>query len=785
MQIVPVDIVDEMKSSYIDYAMSVIVGRAIPDVRDGLKPVQRRILYAMHEMGLLSNRSHKKSARVVGEVLGKYHPHGDTAVYDALVRMAQDFSLRYPLVDGQGNFGSIDGDNAAAMRYTEVRLSKIAEEMLKDIEKDTVDFLPNFDESLKEPEVLPSRIPNLIINGSSGIAVGMATNIPPHNLREIVDATISLIQNQNTTLEDLMEIVKGPDFPTGGIIYGKEGIRKAYRTGKGKIVVRGKAVLEKDRIIITEIPYQVSKSRLIEQIAELVKEKKLEGIKTIRDESDRRGIRVVIELKGASPEVVLNRLFKFTSLQVTYGIINLVLADGKPRLLNLRGLLLEFINHRRIVIERRTKHDLRKAEERLHIVEGLRIALQHIDKVVELIKKSGDVKEAEKGLIDTFNLSIKQAQAILNMRLQRLTALETEKLEEEFNKLQKEIAEYKAILADRRKLDSIIINELKEIREAFGDERRTEITLDIEDLSTEDMISNDEVVIIFTERGYVKRVLLRDYRLQKKGGKGVIGTGTEDALTCCIPARNRDTLLLFSSGGKAYSLPAYVIPRYDRYAKGHAINNLISLSEDERIIAGLAIHGFENGYVMMATRNGKVKRVKLSKFVNAKRAGIIAFPVEKDDLAAVTYVEDGDEVIISTKHGKSLRFSVRDVRPMGRVAMGVRGIRLQSDDTVVGIDRAEEGDTLLSLTEKGFGKRTPIEEYTLHNRGGMGVKNILTGRRNGSVVASFCVKDDDELLVFTPTGYALRTPVKQIPVMGRGTKGVIITRDGIQRAIVM
>ncbi len=780
MQVIPVDIVDEMKSSYIDYAMSVIVGRAIPDVRDGLKPVQRRILYAMHEMGLLSNRPHRKSARVVGEVLGKYHPHGDTAVYDALVRMAQDFTLRYPLVDGQGNFGSIDGDSPAAMRYTEVRLSKIAEEMLADIEKETVDFAPNFDESLEEPTVLPARIPNLLINGSSGIAVGMATSIPPHNLGEVVDALIHLLKGGDTSVDALMRIIKGPDFPTAGIIVGKEGIRQAYTSGRGKVTIRGRVKVEDNRIVITEIPYQVNKAKLVEQIAGLVKEKKLEGIKAVRDESDRDGVRVVIELKDANPDVLIKRLYKFSSLETSFGIINLVLVDGKPRILTLEGLLRTFIDHRRDVVVRRTEYELKKAEERFHIVDGLKIALKNIDEVIRIIKGSENTDIARKSLMTRFDLSEEQANAILAMRLQRLTALETEKLEEEYRTLESKISYCRELLSDEKKIDGVIIQELEELKEKYADSRKTEIMERVEEITEEDYIPDDRVVVLFTSKGFVKRILVDEFRVQRKGGKGVIGVGEGDTAELSVYAKNRDILLMFSAKGRAYWIHAYQIERGDRYSRGSSVNSLISLGDEDRIVAVIPLRSFR-GDAVIATRKGYIKRVSLKRFVNAKRGGITAVSLDSGDEVSSVCTAHG-ELMVVTKHGRALRFSQKDVRTMGRTARGVRGIRLRQGDEVVSILPLRYNDVLI-LSDRGYGKRVRKGEFTVHRRGGMGV--ICLPEVAGSVAGVFDVEGDEEVIAFTRSGMAIRFRVKEIPRKGRTARGVIVTRDGIRMASVL
>jgi DNA gyrase subunit A len=779
-KIIPVAIEEEMKRSYIDYAMSVIVGRALPDVRDGLKPVHRRILYAMYELGLFHNRPYKKSARIVGEVLGKYHPHGDAAVYDALVRMVQDFSLRYPLIDGQGNFGSVDGDAPAAMRYTEARLAKIAEEMLADIEKDTVDFVPNFDESLQEPSVLPAKLPNLLVNGSSGIAVGMATNIPPHNLCEVCDAIAMLIDNPDATLEELMEVIHGPDFPTGAYILGKKGIIQAYSTGRGTIRLRGRTHIEEDkrkkRIIITEIPYMVNKAKLIESIAELVRNKKIEGITDIRDESDREGMRVVIELKqSASPEVILNQLYKNTQLETTFGIINLVLVDGEPRVLNLRDTILEFIKHRKQVVTRRTRFELSKAEKRAHILEGLRIALENIDAVIKLIRGSPSVEEAKAKLMERFSLTDTQAQAILDMRLQKLTALEREKIEEEYRKLLKEIDYLRSLLASEKKILQVIKKETLEIKQKYGDERRTEIVAEAEEISIEDLIAKEEMVVTITQGGYIKRLPVSTYRQQRRGGRGIVGVeAKEDQVKDIYVASTHDYMLFFSNTGKVYWRKVYEIPTAGRYSRGKAMVNLLEEAANERITATLAVRDFsEERYVFFATKQGKVKKTPLSAFSNPRRGGILAISLaEGDELVEVELTDGRQEILLATRYGKAIRFSEQDVRAMGRTAMGVTGITLRRKDEVVGVEVVKPGTTILAVTENGYGKRTPIEEYPLQRRGGKGVINIIPSVRNGLVVGVLSVLDSDEVVLTSAKGVVIRLKAKEISVMGRNTQGV-------------
>ncbi len=779
-KILPVAIEEEMKRSYIDYAMSVIVGRALPDVRDGLKPVHRRILYAMYELGLFHNRPYKKSARIVGEVLGKYHPHGDAAVYDALVRMVQDFSLRYPLIDGQGNFGSIDGDAPAAMRYTEARLAEIAEEMLADIDKDTVDFVPNFDDSLQEPSVLPAKLPNLLVNGSSGIAVGMATNIPPHNLCEVCDAIALLIDNPDATLEELMEVIQGPDFPTGAYILGREGIVQAYSTGRGTIRLRGRTHIEegrrKKRIVITEIPYMVNKAKLIESIADLVRNKKIEGITDIRDESDREGMRVVIELKqNASPEVILNQLYKNTQLETTFGIINLVLVDGEPRVLNLRDTILEFIKHRKEVVTRRTRFELAKAEKRAHILEGLRIALKNIDAVIKLIRGSPSAEKAKEKLMKQFSLTDVQAQAILDMRLQKLAKLEREKIEEEYRQLLKEIEHLRSLLASEKKILQVIKKETLELKKKYGDERRTEIIEDAGEISVEDLIAREEMVVTITQGGYIKRLPVSTYRNQRRGGRGIVGVeAKEDQVKDIYVASTHDYMLFFSNTGKVYWRKVYEIPTAGRYSRGKALVNLIEEAANERITATLAVSDFsDKRYVFFATKLGKVKKTPLSAFGNPRRGGILAISLaEGDELVEVELTDGKQEILLATRYGKAIRFSEEDVRPMGRAAMGVTGITLRKKDEVVGVEVVKPGTTILAVTENGYGKRTPIEEYPLQKRGGKGVINIIPSVRNGLVVGVLSVADDDEVVLTSARGVVIRLKAKDISVMGRNTQGV-------------
>ncbi len=773
------DINEELKSSYIDYAMSVIVGRALPDVKDGLKPVQRRILYAMYEMGLFSNRPYRKCARIVGDVLGKYHPHGDSAVYDALVRMAQDFNLRYPLVDGQGNFGSIDGDEAAAMRYTEARLTKIAEEMLTDIEKDTVDFVPNFDATLKEPSVLPAKIPNLLINGSSGIAVGMATNMPPHNLSEVCDAIVAFINDEDISIDGLMEYVKGPDFPTGGIIVGSDGIKEAYRTGRGKIVVRGKVEIEDGSIIIREIPYQVNKANLVEKIAELARDGKIEEIKSVRDESDREGIRIVIELKsGANTNVVLNKLYKYTPLQTTFGIINLALVNNQPKILTLRDLIYEFVEHRRNIIRRRTQYDLKKAEERLHIVEGLKIAVENIDTAIEIIKKSESVSVARERLMERFNLTEKQADAILQMRLQKLTAMEIDALLKEHQELKGKIKEFREILESRAKIDEIIVRETLEIKEKFGDARRTKILRKYEDINHEDLISEEENLLVITKSGYAKRIDINAFRSQSRGGSGVIGVNlrTEDEISAIGIVNTTHRLLLFTNTGKAYWIYSYEIPKLDRTARGTSLKHLISLDDGEYVVSAISLHEF-SGKVLTLTKDGFIKAVDLQDFENAKRGGIIAVGGELHTAKPV----EGDDIIISTRNGMMIRFSSKSVPVYGRTAKGVKAIKLRKDDEIAWMD-CGSGNEILLLTENGYGKRTRTSEFRKIGRGGMGVIAFRVKNKTGSVVFSEFVRSD-RVFAFSKDGNVILVNTDQISVQGRNSSGVIVARNGVVRAV--
>ncbi|MBD3380196.1 MAG: DNA gyrase subunit A [Candidatus Omnitrophica bacterium] len=781
-KIIPIHIEEEMKDSYINYSMSVIIGRALPDVRDGLKPVHRRILYAMKDMGIVYNKSYKKSARIVGEVLGKYHPHGDTAVYDALVRMVQEFSLRYPLINGQGNFGSIDGDSAAAMRYTEARMQRITESLLQDLEKETVGWRPNFDGSLKEPEVLPSILPNLLLNGSSGIAVGMATNIPPHNLNEIVDAICYLVDNPSCQIKDLVKIVTGPDFPTGALICGRDNILKAYRTGRGSLKMQARVHIEqkkqgKEALIVTEIPYQVNKTRLITSIADLVKNKKVDGISDIRDESDRDGMRIVVDIKkGSNSEVVMNQLYKHTQMRDTFGVILLAIVDGQPRVLNLKEILEEFVKHRKEIIIRRTKYDLAKAEERAHILEGLKIALKNLDEVIKIIKKSKDPEAAKLGLMKKFKLSERQALAILAMRLQQLTSLETEKLENEYKDLLKLIEELKGILASDKKVQNIIKEECLSLKEKFGDERRTEITADAEDIDIEDLIAEEDMVITLSHAGYIKRFPVSAYKKQRRGGKGVTGASTkeEDFVENLFVASTHDYLLIFTNQGKLHWLKVHEIPQAGKRTKGRPIVNLLELAQDEKISSVVPVREFAEGcYVVMATRSGKIKKTSLTAFSNPRKGGIIALNLSKGDSLIGSVLSGGDDQIcLATSDGKAIRFSEKDIRSMGRTAAGVKGISLKKGDRVIGMVKADADGTLLTVTERGYGKRTEFGEYRLQSRGGSGVINMKIVDKNGPVVGVRSVREDNEIMLISKKGMVVRVAVSGISKIGRSTQGV-------------
>ena len=786
-KIVPVTLEEEMKSSYIDYAMSVIVARALPDVRDGLKPVHRRVLYGMHDLGMAHNKPYKKSARIVGEVLGKYHPHGDTAVYDSMVRMVQDFSLRYPLVDGQGNFGSVDGDSPAAMRYTEARLARISEEMLRDLDKNTVDFIPNFDDTLQEPTVMPSYLPNLLINGSSGIAVGMATNIPPHNLGEVVDGLIALIKNPNITIEKLMKNIVAPDFPTGGIIYGYAGVKEAFLTGRGRIIVRAKANIEtqksgREHIVITELPYQVNKANLIEKIADLVRSGKINDISNIRDESDRDGMRVVIELKkDAQPAIVLNQLFVHTQMQTTFGVIMLALVKGVPRVLNLKEILQHFLDHRMEVLIRRTKFELDAAEKRAHILEGYIIALDNIDAVIQTIKKSKDVETAKQNLMKKFKLSEIQAKAILDMRLQRLTGLERQKIEDEYKETIKLIEKLKGILKSEDKRKLIITEELQEIRKKYADARRTEIVYDYEDFSLEDIIAEEDVVVTISHSGFIKRFPVSGYRKQGRGGKGVTGAGTkeDDFIEHMFIASTHQYILFFTDKGKVYWLKVHEIPEGGRAARGRSILNLLQKDKDELITAFVAVKEFsDDKYLIMATEYGTVKKTVLSAYGNVRKGGINAINLKKNDRLIEVKMTDGtNDIMIGTRNGFAVRFNEKDARDMGRTATGVRGVRLGKGDKVVGLLVIKrQGMSVLVVTEKGFGKRSDINDYRITHRGGKGVITVKTNDKIGKMIAMMEVNDNDELVIISTKGMVIRQSMKDIRVMGRATQGVRVIR---------
>lgn len=781
-KITPIALEEEMKSSYIDYAMSVIVARALPDVRDGLKPVHRRVLFGMHELGVAFNKPYKKSARIVGEVLGKYHPHGDSAVYDTMVRMVQDFSLRYPLVDGQGNFGSVDGDSAAAMRYTEARMARIAETMLRDLDKNTVEFVPNFDESLQEPTVLPSYLPNLLVNGASGIAVGMATNIPPHNLNEVVDGLVYLIDKPNCKVEDLIKYVKAPDFPTGGIIYGYDGVREAYLTGRGRVVVRAKANIEiqkndRENIVITEIPYQVNKANLIEKIADLVREGKINDISNIRDESDRDGMRIVIELKkSGQPAVILNQLFKHTQMQITFGVIMLALVNGQPKVLTLKEMMQHFLDHRMDVLIRRTKFDLEAAEKRAHILEGYIIALDNIDEVIETIKKSRDVHTAQNNLMKKFKLSEVQAKAILDMRLQRLTGLERKKIEDEYKETIKLIEKLKSILNDEKKRFGIIKQELLDLKDKYGDERRTEIVHDYKEFDIEDIIAEEDVVVTISHSGFIKRFPVSGYRKQSRGGKGVTGAGTkdEDFIEHMFIASTHQYLMFFTDRGKCYWLKVHEIPEGGRAARGRSILNLIEKDKEELITAFISVKEFTSDkYLMMYTEKGTVKKTVLDAYSNVRRGGIQAINLSKGDRLIEVKVTDGtQDIIIGTQNGMAIRFKESDVREMGRTATGVRGIKLGKDDKVIGGIAVKHATTLLVATDKGFGKRSDLNDYRITKRGGKGIITVKTGDKNGKMISLMQVNDNDELVIMTVKGMVIRQGVNNIRVMGRNTQGV-------------
>ena len=794
--ITPINIDDEMKSSYLDYAMSVIIGRALPDVRDGLKPVHRRVLFAMHETGNVSNKPYKKSARIVGDVMGKYHPHGDQAIYDTIVRMAQEFSLRHPLVDGQGNFGSIDGDSAAAMRYTEIRMEEITSELLRDLDKDTVQFTPNYDDSLQEPSVLPASFPQLLVNGSSGIAVGMATNIPPHNLNEVIDSAVHVIDNPDCTIEDLMELVLGPDFPTRGIIQGRSGIRAAYKTGRGIIRIRGRAEIEtmekgdRERIIINELPFQVNKARLVEKIAELVRDKRLEGISDLRDESDRDGLRVVVELKkGIMGQVVLNSLYKNTQLQDTFGVILLALVNQQPKVLNLKEFLYHFILFRKEVVTRRTEYDLNKAREKEHVLEGLAIALDNLDAVVQLIRKAADPASARDGLMAEFELSEIQAKAILEMRLQRLTGLERQKIIEDLEETRKRIKEFLNILAHEEVKLNIIKEELVEIKNKYGNERRTEIAeTDGGDIDIEDLIADEDAVVVYTRSGYIKRQTVDNYRAQRRGGKGIRGMNLkeEDVVEKLFIASTLSHLLVFTSIGKIHWLRVFSIPDVSRIAKGKSIANLLRLQPGEFIASILSVREFEEDkFVMVATERGIVKKTSLMAYSKPRQGGIIGLTIDKGDRVIGAELCDGEsDILLATEKGFSIRFSEKEVRPIGRTGRGVRGIRLKKEDRVVGAEIVQPGNKFLTVTSKGYGKRTRMEEYPVQGRGGLGVMTIRCNEKTGTVVGVQQVEETDQLLVITSNGNIVRMRVNEISVIGRNTQGVRLVGIGEGNQVV-
>ncbi|CAB1255632.1 DNA gyrase subunit A [Clostridium sp. MT-14] len=792
-KILPVDISKEMKKSYIEYAMSVIVSRALPDVRDGLKPVHRRILYSMHELGLTPEKGYRKCARIVGDVLGKYHPHGDSAVYDALVRMAQDFSIRYTLVDGHGNFGSVDGDSAAAMRYTEAKMNKITLEMLRDINKNTVDFVPNFDGEEKEPSVLPSRFPNLLVNGSAGIAVGMATNIPPHNLTEVINGVIMIIDNPEVTIDELMTSIKGPDFPTSGIIIGTSGIKDAYKTGRGKILVRARTEIEevngRNRILITEIPYQVNKSKLIENIADLVKNKKIDGISDIRDESDRDGMRVVIELKrDANPNVTLNQLYKHTRMQDTFGIIMLTLVNNEPKVLSLKQMLVYYLQFQEEVVTRRTQFNLDKAQARAHILEGLKIALDHIDAVINLIRSSKTTEIARKGLMAEFDLSEKQAQAILDMRLQRLTGLEREKIENEYNELMETIRHLKEILENKSILLSIIKDELIEIKNKYGDERKTEIQVSNSDINIEDLIDEKEVVITLTHEGYIKRIPADTYSSQRRGGRGIqaMATKEDDFVEHIFITSTHSHILFFTNKGKVYKLKGYEIPEAGRTAKGTNLINLLPLDINEKIQAVIAFKEIDkDNYFIMATKNGLIKKTKIDQYTSIRRNGLNAINLkDEDELIQVRMTTGKSEIIIFTKNGYAIRFSEEDVRPTGRNTTGVKAITLRDSDIAVSMDIVDESQDVLVVSENGFGKRTPIDEYTIHRRGGKGMITYKVTEKTGLIVGARIVKDEDEIMLINSSNVAIRLNVSEISTTSRNTMGVTLMKTGEEQRVV-
>lgn len=786
-RITEINLNKEMRTSFLDYAMSVIVARALPDVRDGLKPVHRRILYAMNDLGMTSDKAYKKSARIVGEVIGKYHPHGDTAVYFTMVRMAQDFSYRNMLVDGHGNFGSVDGDMAAAMRYTEARMSKISMELLRDINKDTIDYADNYDGSEREPVILPARFPNLLVNGSSGIAVGMATNIPTHHLGEVIDGVLALSHDPDITIRDLMEYIPGPDFPTAGMIMGRSGIRRAYESGRGSITVRGRVDIEekkngKETIVITEIPYQVNKARLVERIAELAREKKIDGITSLNDESDRSGMRIVIEVRrDISASVIVNNLFKMTALQTTFGINMLALVDNHPKVLNLKEILYHYLEHQKVVIRRRTEFELRKAEARAHILEGLRIALDNIDAIIKLIRGSKTSDVAKEGLMTQFNLSDKQAQAILDMRLQRLTGLEREKIEEEYQNLVALINDLKAILADDERILEIIREELEEIKVKYADKRRTEILAgDLVSLEDEDLIPEEEVAITLTKRGYIKRLPLSTYRSQRRGGRGIQGMSTheDDFVEHLVATSTHDTLLFFTNTGKVYRSKGYEVPEYGRTAKGIPIINLLGIESQEQVNAVINLSEFtDDSYLFFTTKHGVVKRTTLSQFAKIRQSGLRAVELrENDELISVQMTDGSKNMIIATKHGRSIYFPEENIRVMGRTAAGVRGIRLREDDEVIGMEVLEDDEKVLVVTEKGYGKQTPASQYPLRNRGGMGVKTVTITEKNGNLVAMKTVTGEEDLMLMTVSGVLIRFEIDTVSQTGRSAMGVKLIR---------
>ncbi|NOQ18532.1 MAG: DNA gyrase subunit A [Desulfobacterales bacterium] len=790
-----ISIEKEMKKSYLDYAMSVIIGRALPDVRDGLKPVHRRVLYAMRELKNDWNKPYKKSARIVGDVIGKFHPHGDAAVYDTIVRLAQDFSMRYRLVDGQGNFGSIDGDPPAAMRYTEIRMMRMAHEMLEDLEKETVDFAPNYDESMFEPSVLPAKIPSLLINGSSGIAVGMATNIPPHNLSEVIEALKVLIDNPEISVDELIELVPGPDFPTGGMIYGTEGIKAAYQTGRGTVRIRARLIVEKDKrtqretLVVTELPYQVNKARLIEKIAELIRDKKIEGIRYVRDESDREGMRIALGLKKDQiAGVIINQLYKHTRMENSFGIILLAVVNGRPEILNLKEILHYFILHRKDIVTRRTRYDLRKAEDQAHILEGLKIALDNLDEVVALIRASKSPAEAKSQLMKKFSLTEKQAQAILDMRLQRLTGLERDKIQQDYKNIIKNIAKFKEILASEKQVLNIIKDELSGIQEKFGDQRYTEIIEETKEITIEDMIVEEDMVVTISKQGYIKRNPITLYRNQRRGGKGktAMGTKEDDFVEHLFVASTHHTFLFFTNQGKVYWRKVYDMPQAGRMSLGKAIVNLLNFEKDERLTTVLAVPEFEPGYhVLMATKNGVIKKTDLMAFSRPRSGGIIALNLlEGDELIAARITDGTLNVFLGARMGKSIRFHESDIRPSGRIATGVRGMRLAEGDQIVGMEVLSHGQTLFAVTEHGYGKRTSIDEYPVQKRGGKGVISIKTSERNGPVVAILLVTEDDDLMLMTNIGKVIRTPISSISVISRNTQGVkVMGMEAVERVV--